>query len=97
MENNSINKNILPPYKCKVCGQGVVEFSHDICKICGWEDDDVQNENKDYIGGANEMSFNQYKKFWENNKEDIIKNKQIPFYAIEKSQEYYEKHFKDKK
>lgn len=42
------------------------------------------------------MSFNQYKMFWEENKEDILKNlKTNRFYAIEKSQEYYIKHFKE--
>ena len=84
----------IPPYKCKVCGMGDIEWSYDICKYCGWEDDDIQNTNPDYIGGANEMSFNQYKKFWEENKEEILVNlKNNRFYAIEKSQEYYIKYF----
>ena len=84
-----------PPYKCKLCGLGDIEHCNDICDYCGWEDDGVQNEEHDYIGGANEMSLNQYKMFWEENKEDILKNlKTIRFYAIEKSQDYYIKHFK---
>lgn len=46
------------------------------------------------MGGANEMSLNQYKKFWEENKNEILANlKNNRFYAIEKSQEYYKKHF----
>lgn len=42
------------------------------------------------------MSLNQYKKFWEENKSEILANlKNNRFYAIEKSQEYYKKHFQD--
>jgi len=49
------------------------------------------------VVGANVMSFNQYKKFWEENKEEVLKNlKTNRFYAIEKSQEYFEKNFKNK-
>ena len=86
-----------PPYKCKLCGLGDIENIFDICDYCGWEDDGLQNDEPDYMGGANQMSLNQYKKFWEENKEDILKNlKTNRFYAIEKSQEYFEKNFKNK-
>ena len=89
---NGIN---YPPYKCKVCGMGDIKHSYDICPYCGWEDDDIQNEEPDYMGGANEMSLNQYKKFWAENKEDILANlKNNRFYAIEKSQEYFDKFLK---
>lgn len=87
--------NEYPPYKCKLCEIGDIEMTHDICKYCGWEDDDVQQNEPNYICGANQMSFNQYKKFWEENKKDILANlKCNRFYAIEKSQEYYKKYLK---
>ena len=35
-----------PPYKCKLCGLSEIENDHDICLFCGWEDDDVQNDDK---------------------------------------------------
>ena len=83
-----------PPYKCKLCGIGNIEMTHDICDYCGWEDDDVQQDDPEYVVGANIMSFNQYKKFWMENKDEILANhKNNKFYAIEKSQEYYIKHF----
>ena len=92
---NNIEENIIPPYKSKVCGMGNIKNSYDICPYCGWEDDDIQNEKPDYMGGANEMSLNQYKKFWAENKEDILANlKNNRFYAIEKSQEYFDKFLK---
>ena len=82
-----------PPYKCKLCGMGDIEEIHDICNYCGWEDDGVQHDNPDFVGGANKMSFNQYKFFWEYNKDKLI-DKKSPYYAIELSQQFYDKNFK---
>lgn len=93
----SNKNNNFPPYKCKICGQSEIEFPFDICKVCGWEDDSLQNNNQDYIGGANKMSFNQYKQFWKDNMSVILKNiKDKPFIGIELSQQYYERNFKNK-
>ena len=50
--------------KCKICGLGNIESEYSICMFCGWENDGLQNEKPDYMGGANHLSFNQYKKFW---------------------------------
>ena len=35
----------------------------EICPVCGWEDDEYQNEHPDYEGGANKMSLNKAKAF----------------------------------
>lgn len=45
---------------CPVCGKYIFEHkaSYDICDVCGWEDDEVQNADHDYRGGANELSVN---------------------------------------
>ncbi len=81
--------------KCKVCGLGIIEHPFAICDYCGWEADGVQNDEPNYIGGANEMSLNQYKQFWKDNKEDLLKHKsELPFYAFKKSEEYYKNNFK---
>lgn len=52
---SNIDKNEKYPRKCKICGLGVVEHPFTICKVCGWEDDTIQNDDKNYIGGANKM------------------------------------------
>ncbi len=65
--------DIIIPYKCKICGQGDIEYPHDICSICGWEDDSVQNNDTNYYGGANILTFNQYKLAWEKYKDEINK------------------------
>ena len=84
-----------PPYKCKMCGLGDIKHCFYICEYCGWEDDSLQNDEPDYFGGANEMSLNQYREFWNNNKEKILKSKNRCFKAVDLSRKYYEKHFKE--
>lgn len=50
-------------YTCSCCGyKTLVEGtrdSYEICVVCYWEDDFVQNEDPDYEGGANEVSLRQ--------------------------------------
>lgn len=85
-----------PPYKCKCCGMGNIDDTHDICDYCGWEDDGLQNDKPDYMGGANRMSLNQYKQFWEENKEEILKHENHVFISIKMAKEYYKKNFEKK-
>lgn len=50
--------------KCYCCGYRTLdsESHYDICPVCFWEDDAVQNANPDYSGGANYLSLNEAKK-----------------------------------
>lgn len=83
--------------KCKVCGLGNIAHDFDICEYCGWEADDLQNDDPNYAGGANHMSLNEYKQFWKENKEDILKNlSKNRFYAIDKAKEYFKINFKER-
>lgn len=47
------------PHKCPVCGEHEFEDidSHDICPVCGWEDEDYFDG-----GGANDLSLEEAKK-----------------------------------
>jgi hypothetical protein len=47
---------------CACCGFATLpaDSMFEICPLCGWEDDDVQNADPDYAGGANELSLNEY-------------------------------------
>ena len=48
---------------CACCGKPL-RFTYscnEICKECGWEDDEVQNDDPQFDGGANEMSLEQAK------------------------------------
>lgn len=53
-------------YFCPCCGYKTLESkppgTFEICEICFWEDDDLQFNNLDYVGGANESSLLQYQK-----------------------------------
>lgn len=53
---------------CPVCGQYEFEErgSDDICEVCGWQDDIVQELNPDEECGENQMSLNQAKEAWKN-------------------------------
>jgi hypothetical protein len=46
-----------------VCGEYLFPEtgSFDICEVCGWEDDAVQEDNPDEEDCANHMSLNQAK------------------------------------
>lgn len=60
-----------PPYKCKMCGESVIENSQEICPICGWQDCNLLYQHPDCFGSPSILSFNQYKNVWENNKDAI--------------------------
>ena len=51
---------------CPVCEIHIFKEVGDycICPICGWENDEVQTDDKDYSGGANDLSVNQSKKVY---------------------------------
>ncbi len=94
IKNKNTGKVVeYPPYKCKLCGLGDISHNFEICEFCGWEDDNLQFDNKDFVGGANKMSYNQYLKFWTDNKK-ILSSKPEPLLAINLSEKYYNTHFK---
>lgn len=53
-------------FLCPCCGYLTFDEepsgTFEICPICYWEDDNVQNEDADYEGGANGISLNQARK-----------------------------------
>lgn len=50
-------------HKCPCCGYFTIESNkvgtYDICPVCYWESDDIQNHDPTYEGGANEVSLSQ--------------------------------------
>ncbi len=49
------------PHPCPCCGEGTIESLHDICLVCGWEDDEVQNDDVNFRGGANKLSLTEHR------------------------------------
>ena len=66
-------------FPCPCCGFLTMDEptrgSFDICIVCGWEDDDLQFDEPDRIGGANHISLNEaranYVKFGAAKKESL--------------------------
>lgn len=56
--------------RCACCGYLTLPANSqfEICYVCGWEDDDLQNEDPDLEGGANEQCLRRAR-------EDYILNK----------------------
>ncbi|HRI65922.1 MAG TPA: CPCC family cysteine-rich protein [Polyangium sp.] len=48
-------------FECPCCKlRTLTERKHyEICSICNWEDDPLQEERTDYAGGANTVSLNE--------------------------------------
>lgn len=59
-----MGKNIK--IECPVCRSKVFDEADDwdICPVCGWENDGVQNHSPDLCGGANKPSLNQARAMW---------------------------------
>lgn len=49
---------------CPICEKHQFDDSYDICPVCFWENDDVQYDEPNFYGGANNLSLNDYKKRW---------------------------------
>ena len=53
-------------FKCICCGYKTLEHSdpvyHEVCPVCYWENDPIQNENHEYKGGANRVCLNEAKR-----------------------------------
>jgi hypothetical protein len=69
-----VNKKNAKMRKCACCGYYAVPGYFDICRVCEWQQDDVQENDPDFEGGANEMSLNQYKAWWqkEHHREGLV-------------------------
>ena len=49
---------------CPICEKHQFEDSYEICPVCFWENDNVQYNEPDFGGGANNLSLNDYKTRW---------------------------------
>jgi hypothetical protein len=56
--------------QCACCGQETLPPASifQICSVCGWHDDELQNDAPDYAGGANNISLNVARIAWKEGK-----------------------------
>lgn len=71
-------------HKCPVCGNyEFPEFnSYDVCEVCGWEDDSIQEENPDEECCANQMSLNQARRAYSKGLVQLIRDNE-PYPDVE--------------
>lgn len=57
---------VIEKCACPCCGFKTFDEpprgSYDICSVCFWEDDSIQLQDPDYVGGANGVSLKQGQK-----------------------------------
>ena len=56
--------------KCACCDNYTLPLRsfYEICPLCGWQDDDIQNDDPNFAGGANDMSLNEAKEAYRQGK-----------------------------
>lgn len=63
MESAATNSERMRGYPCQCCGflalSDPSSGSYEICPVCFWEDDPVQNEDPFYPDGTNQVSLNE--------------------------------------
>lgn len=50
--------------KCPVCSQYDFKEDFDLCPICHWQHDRVQENDPAFWGGANDLCLNDYRAEW---------------------------------
>ncbi|WP_163192914.1 CPCC family cysteine-rich protein [Clostridium thermarum] len=59
----------MEKYACPCCGYKTLTEeppgTFDICRVCFWEDDDIQYYDPDFAGGANGISLREAQKNFE--------------------------------
>ena len=69
-----IKKKLYEKHLCPVCGEFEFEcrLSHEICEVCGWQDDVLDENDSDAITGANQVSINEAREIYRNNIKPLI-------------------------
>jgi hypothetical protein len=49
---------------CPVCGQHTFTEEFELCPVCDWQQDSVQEKRPEFGGGANKLSLNDYRARW---------------------------------
>lgn len=84
---------------CRCCGKYTLDIDsiHDVCYICGWKNDPIQEENPDMSGGVNKYSLNFYRAMFKAN--ELLNDKSICILKYVETIDYYlfEYGTKDKK
>ena len=61
---DKMNEDLICPVCRLFCFEEHGDF--DLCPVCGWFNDPIQNENPEYKGGCNHRSQNEHREHWKN-------------------------------
>ena len=62
-----MNKSKKSSRKCAVCGNPIEFF--EICEVCGWQDDGLDDRDPNKAVGPNHVSFNEAKETYKHKAE----------------------------
>ena len=79
------NKYMRKFRRCPVCKHYMANLPCEICSICWWEEDKLQETFPDYSGGANEVSLNQARAGYRKGKTVLELTKEIRLSKIKES------------
>ena len=68
--------------KCPVCNQYEFEEDFDLCIVCEWQHDRVQENEPSFSGGANDLCLNDYRHEWVTRNKPSLRKEQRVAVAI---------------
>lgn len=65
--NFQTKKELMSKHMCPVCWEFEFEtrLSHEICEVCGWQDDVFDEDDPNDETGANDLNLNEYRARYE--------------------------------
>lgn len=55
---------------CPICGEYKMKHFGNVCPVCGWEHTPTAFIDPDFLGGANQLTANDYKKLFKEIRKD---------------------------
>jgi hypothetical protein len=62
---------LIPNKNCPICDKHIFREEFELCPVCGWQQDSVQEDDYTFSGGANKLCVDDYRKEW------VIKGKKL--------------------
>ncbi len=90
-EENSKRAIDMDDIMCPICDEYRMMHFGNVCPICGWEHTPTGLIDPDFLGGANRLSLNDYKKWFEE------KRKNNPHYKWVEDPNKYEQFYPHEK
>ena len=67
--------------KCPVCGQHTFKLEYELCPVCEWQQDNIQEDDPAFSGGANILCLKDFKAEWLAKSSERTRASTAPAYA----------------